>query len=184
MGNTIHGVTPHSFGACSRAGLDKPSRCPLPATLNHGQLFPPMLRVSCPVALIPPPTPNLVISACNDSGLISPPALTTPVISILWVQSLGQVRRTVRSIPFPLFLEEYIDQVTTKFEVIPLYIDDFLWFTRSSCHRRWLIWVLPGTLKLYVVFITSARASQLYSTHIFLHLRVKQSCVKWAACLH
>ena len=30
------------------------------------------------------------------------------------------------SILFPLLLAEYIDQVTTKFEVIPLYIDDFL----------------------------------------------------------
>lgn len=30
------------------------------------------------------------------------------------------------SIPFPLLLAENIDQVTTKFEVIPLYIDDFL----------------------------------------------------------
>ena len=30
------------------------------------------------------------------------------------------------SILVPLLLAEYIDQVTTKFEVIPLYIDDFL----------------------------------------------------------
>lgn len=30
------------------------------------------------------------------------------------------------SIPFFLILAEYIDQVTTKFDVIPLYIDDFL----------------------------------------------------------